>query len=488
MAVPNRVLPLALVLLGGCSTSTPEVAEELRELQPEVVMEIDAGRAAVAVDPAPARVAERAAGASAPDNGQRDAWLACDVAREIEEQDAAIAQGRGETALAQAEGAARRSPRDPARAYLAGRLLALLRGLAPARKAFEAALALDPGFAWAHHGLGVIHLREGDPSRAREEFEKAVAGDPQNARVLVSLADSRFEAAQGLDSESHRQRGFLESRALLEQARTLAPEDPRVAIDLATVEAALGRTGEALELATFAAGKAPRDARVLAQHARILEDADRLEEAAEAYGRVLSVSTSGEEAELARRRLARIEEVFSLARTSEIEQAAGLEELGPFLASSDPLLRRQAYKKLRQLRHAADAPAFLRGLADADRGVRIHSIWALGELRATWALPDLLALLSSDPDELARGAVGKALVDLGATGAIPALVEALQKEESLYVIEQIDFALRKLSGDDPLAGQSGREGRGTADASWRVELHRAWSEWLARSDVRPEPR
>jgi len=56
------------------------------------------------------------------------------------------------------------------------------------------AVALDPGLANAHNGLGVAYARRGDVARAMTEWEEALRLRPDLADARENLA--RFRARQ----------------------------------------------------------------------------------------------------------------------------------------------------------------------------------------------------------------------------------------------------------------------------------------------------
>ncbi len=400
-----------------------------------------------------------------------------DMPDTIERQDRAIEEGRGETLLAGAIEEVDRHPGDPDRLYLLGRLQGLLHQVGAARASFERAIAIDPEHAWSLHGRGVLEHRDGRTVSARESFEKALSYDPENVRFAMALASLEYESA-GAEPDARQRIGRLErAAAALESLGTIPPEGEIV---LALVLFELGRTAEAVDHAARAARGAPRSASILASRGRILEAAERLDDALAAYRDVLSAADDGPEADFARARVERLEQVLRASGSDRIAAASRPTDLAAYLIDADPQIRRNAFKRLRELRQPGDVPTFLRGLADADRGVRIHSIWALGELGAAEALPALLDILHHDRDELARGAVGKALVDLSARQAIGDLVEALAAETHPYVLDQVDFALRNLSGDDPLTGSAASRRTLFDTPEGRARLVSAWREWWNR--------
>jgi tetratricopeptide (TPR) repeat protein len=73
-----------------------------------------------------------------------------------------------------------------------------------------------------HNDLGVAHFERGEPRRAAEEFERALALRPDWARALVNLGDARLALGEvGGAIEAYR------------RAVTVAPDDPGAANNLA---------------------------------------------------------------------------------------------------------------------------------------------------------------------------------------------------------------------------------------------------------------
>jgi tetratricopeptide (TPR) repeat protein len=58
-------------------------------------------------------------------------------------------------------------------------------------KAERAALAVAPGSALAHNGLGLLAVDEGQAQAAAAEFDRAAALDPNNASFLANLGNAR---------------------------------------------------------------------------------------------------------------------------------------------------------------------------------------------------------------------------------------------------------------------------------------------------------
>ncbi|MFC1819659.1 type IV pilus biogenesis/stability protein PilW [Thermodesulfobacteriota bacterium] len=70
-----------------------------------------------------------------------------------------------------------------------------------AKKSYEEALGLDPGYVDALNNLGVIYMRDKDYSTAKRSFEKAILLKPVNAEPYYNLAclhAIKGEGKQGL--------------------------------------------------------------------------------------------------------------------------------------------------------------------------------------------------------------------------------------------------------------------------------------------------
>jgi Tfp pilus assembly protein PilF len=71
-----------------------------------------------------------------------------------------------------------------------------------AAEEFEAAVEIDPVNDYAHYGLGVCHLRQGDTARARGHLRLATVMRPDNHDYQRALAEaSATDAATGARDE-----------------------------------------------------------------------------------------------------------------------------------------------------------------------------------------------------------------------------------------------------------------------------------------------
>ncbi|HEY7639693.1 MAG TPA: tetratricopeptide repeat protein [Steroidobacteraceae bacterium] len=104
-----------------------------------------------------------------------------------------------------------------------------------AKTSAERALAADEGIAEAHAALGLVHLRSGDWTAAREQFDRALALDANSAAALEGsgclLADAgRYAAARPLLEHAVRLQprnvGALECRAYLDAGQVKVKPEP----------------------------------------------------------------------------------------------------------------------------------------------------------------------------------------------------------------------------------------------------------------------
>lgn len=124
--------------------------------------------------------------------------------------------------------------------------------LSSAERNLNAALAIQPGLVGARFMLGNVLAAEGNTPGAIRAFQQVLARDSRHLDSLLALS--------ALDIQSHK----LESAAgLLERARRIAPQDPRVLLPLARVKHLRGNREAALALSLEAKKSAPDDVDVL---------------------------------------------------------------------------------------------------------------------------------------------------------------------------------------------------------------------------------
>lgn len=125
---------------------------------------------------------------------------------------------------------------------------------AAAQQHYLAVLALDPANPDAHDGLGALALRNGRPADAARHFRRALDTRPNDPAALAGLASlpgsdgrlaaSRLRASLDVDAGDAsaqfalgtalaRQQRWAEAQQAYFRARTLAPDDPDIAYNLA---------------------------------------------------------------------------------------------------------------------------------------------------------------------------------------------------------------------------------------------------------------
>jgi tetratricopeptide (TPR) repeat protein len=127
---------------------------------------------------------------------------------------------------------------------------------------FRRALALNPQYADAHHGLGLLLIVTKRPDAAGMEFEAAAAEAPGNAQTWVDLGDLRSAGGRMQDAEK-----------AYGQALGINPAQSDANLALAAILLKQGRVDEAMPHLTAAAqGNDPDVARqaqgILAQMQR----------------------------------------------------------------------------------------------------------------------------------------------------------------------------------------------------------------------------
>jgi len=180
--------------------------------------------------------------------------------------DLLTAQGRAEDAVHFYRLALDARPDDPAMHYLYGRAT---NNPDIALPEFREAIRLDPGFAWAYHGLGAALALTGDVEGAIAQFDKAIELDPglveahnHLANLYLSLereedAIAAYRRAIALAPDvsdayfylgvylSHHER-YDEARELLEEASRLDADNPMIQLELGALYVQLHMLPEAL--------------------------------------------------------------------------------------------------------------------------------------------------------------------------------------------------------------------------------------------------
>jgi CHAT domain-containing protein/Tfp pilus assembly protein PilF len=87
----------------------------------------------------------------------------------------------------------------------------------------------------AYHGLGRLYLSERSFEKAREQFEKALAKDPNNAQLQSDMAATLLELGKSADEEGRKAQYFAEAEQYLDRALQLNPSLPEALFNRALV-------------------------------------------------------------------------------------------------------------------------------------------------------------------------------------------------------------------------------------------------------------
>jgi len=126
-----------------------------------------------------------------------------------------LKRGELDKAMAAIDGLERKEPGKPVAANLRGRTQLALRDTAGARKSFERALEISPGYFAAAASLAALDLVDKKPDDAKKRMEAIAAKDPTNSQALLVLAE--IAALSGA--------GQVEIEKLLRKAITISPAD-----------------------------------------------------------------------------------------------------------------------------------------------------------------------------------------------------------------------------------------------------------------------
>jgi putative PEP-CTERM system TPR-repeat lipoprotein len=282
-------------------------------------------------------------------------------------------------------------PGNPLTHNLRGAALLGKKDEAGARRAFEQALKLKPGFYPAAANLAQLDLKAGKPDAARKRFEAVLAADPANIQTMMSLAGLARRAgkdgdyvdwlakAAKADAKALEPRAELARWHIAKQAPTkalaLAREaaaanpDSLPALDLlGAVQMAAGEKNNALSTFSKLAELAPKSPVAQFQLGNARAALGQTREAREAFGRALELKPDYVEAQAALVALdiqeGRAEDALKIARAA---QKAYPKSAAGWLFEGDALMAGKQYAP------AADAYAKAYALAsNSALGMRLH--------------------------------------------------------------------------------------------------------------------
>jgi putative PEP-CTERM system TPR-repeat lipoprotein len=100
-----------------------------------------------------------------------------------------LRRGEFDKALVAIDSLEKKQADKPLAANLRGRTLLAKKDLAGARKSFDRALTIDPGFFPAIASLAGLDMAENKPDTAKKRFEAVLVKDPKNPQALLALAE-----------------------------------------------------------------------------------------------------------------------------------------------------------------------------------------------------------------------------------------------------------------------------------------------------------
>lgn len=133
-----------------------------------------------------------------------------------------IRKNEFDKALTAIDALEKKKPNDPLPLNLRGLALSAKKDIVGARKSFERALAVSPGYFPAASALAGLDLMDKKPDQARQRFESILAADPKNTQAYLALADLKNKLGGTPD----------EVAALIAKAITADPTaaNPRLAL------------------------------------------------------------------------------------------------------------------------------------------------------------------------------------------------------------------------------------------------------------------
>ena len=155
------------------------------------------------------------------------------------------------------------------------RALAATGNLSQAALKMRAALSADPRNAQLHDDLGSIDAQQTSWDSARQEFSAAIQIDPQLAAAHLHL---------GLALQALNQPGSLNQ---LQQARTLAPDNPVIALELGKAYVAASNDDQAIPLFQQVLDQNPHSIDAMSQLALAYQRSNRSQDAIGLFRKVL---------------------------------------------------------------------------------------------------------------------------------------------------------------------------------------------------------
>ncbi len=433
------------------------------------------------------------------------ARAADDLPGRMRRQDALLAAGKGEEALAEAEALVKADPRNPEALYLLGRMLGNSGRVEEARSRFEGALELDINYAPAWRGLALVHmkramgmaedaeaLRKASPGPAAEkaaaeakgafdtsvrEARKAFELDPgEESRVL--LVQCLYESGDrpgayrllqeqiSARPDDHDLRAFYgtllfqerlyrEAEKEFRQVLAAAPDHLPSRHLLVQLLVNTGRPGEAADQCREAAKLFPADPRFLLLLRDLLVDGGDYGGAAAAVEGILKRVDDPEKRALLDEDLRKLRAAAADPREPPAPDA---EAILKQLESPDVVRRREAMRTLWEQELNFLPGAAVKCVSDPDETVRLYAVRLVSRYGTEQAagLLEVILFHPKDRDSSAqvRAQAASGIGAIGGAAALPVLFRALEEPEP-EILRSALLGIRAVTGkclvDDPYA-------------------------------------
>lgn len=181
-------------------------------------------------------------------------------------------------ALAAVDRLEKKQPDKPLAANLRGRIQMLQKDIPAARKSFERALAIDPGFFPAVASLATLDVADKRPEDAKKRFEAVLSKDPRSVQALLALAQLAAANPAGRD----------EALNWLKRAAEAAPTNPTPRLLLIDAYLRLGDSKQALVVAQSAVTAIPDNPDLLMALGRVQQVSGEINQALITYGKAVA--------------------------------------------------------------------------------------------------------------------------------------------------------------------------------------------------------
>jgi HEAT repeat protein/thioredoxin-like negative regulator of GroEL len=428
-----------------------------------------------------------------------------DLAGWMDRQDALVASGAGEKAVAEAAARAAKEPGSAEALFLHGRILGNTGDVDGARTKFQAAVDADPNYSPGWRGLCLVHLRKKEYETAAREARRAYELDEsrENRILLVQalyqngdrpgayriLKDALARTPEDLDLRSYYASLLLNEGLFRDSERELrqilASDAGHIAARqmLVGVLTSTGRKPEAATECRELVKRSPRDPRLRILLRDLLVGQKDFEGAAVVMEDLLKMDLPADargdlEADLRKLRAAADQAAEDVSRGVPATAELTYGEIFQQLESKDVSVRRAAMRTLSAYRLPYLPGALLRCAGDEDETVRLAAIRLIGQngqADVLW-IPNLRLFHSKekDPSLAVRVRCVQAVGRIGSPAGLLVLYRCFEEPEPEIVGAAVK-AIRDLTGkcfaDDPDAPLAAEEVKGVREraARWWFE-------------------